>query len=98
MPDLRSSTVMFRKQPKFCDENEVRLLAQIEMEHLPTDSDGFLLPCPERLEVSVDLSMLVAAIIIGPKVTDQNKQTLLERAHAKVPEARIMRSKFDVRP
>ena len=98
LPDLHSSTVMFRKQPKFSDENEVRLLCQIKMEHLPKDSEGFLLPCPERLTVRIDLSMLIAGIILGPSMLSESQQKLIESAHAKIPQAKVLRSRFDMRP
>jgi hypothetical protein len=98
MPDLHSSTVMFRKRPKFAAENEVRLLAGIKMEHLPLSPEGFLLPCPERLAVGVDLSSLVAGVIQGPRMTAKNMWTLAENTRAKIPGAKILRSRFDVRP
>lgn len=98
MPDLHSSTVMFRKQPKFAAENEVRLLAGIKMEHLPADAEGFLQPCPQRLAVGVDLSILVAGVIQGPRMTNENARALTEKTRANIPEARILRSRFDVRP
>lgn len=97
MPDLHSSTVMFRKHPKAAAENEVRLLAGIKMEYLPLSPEGFLLPCPERLAVGVDLSILVAGVIQGPKMTAENLQTLTENTRSKIPGAKILRSRFDVR-
>jgi len=98
MPDLHSSTVMFRKRPKFSAENEVRLLAGIKMEHLPLDEEGFLAPCPERLMIGVDLSILIAGVIRGPKMTEENQRILDETTATKIPEAKILRSRFDVRP
>ena len=98
LPDLHSSTVMFRKQPKFSHENEVRLLSQIKMEHLPKDSEGFLLPCPERLILRIDLSTLVARIILGPSMIAESQQKLIESAHAKIPQAKVLRSRFNMRP
>jgi len=98
LPELHSSTVMFRKQPKFSSENEVRLLSQIKMDYLPTDNDGFLLPCPERLTVRVNLDILVAAVILGPSMTEERQQQVIEAAQAKILRAKILRSRFDVRP
>ena len=98
LPDLHSSTVMFRKQPKFSPENEVRLLSQIKMDYLPKDTDGFLSPCPERLTVRLDLETLVAGVILGPSMTVEARQRVIEAAHVKIPRAKILRSKFAVRP
>ena len=94
--ELHSSTVMFRKQPKFSPENEVRLLSQIKMDYLPTDIEGFLLPCPERLTVRVDLNTLVAGVILGPSMPLEGRQRVIEAAQVKVPRARIFRSRFNV--
>lgn len=98
LPELHSSTVMFRKQPKFSPENEVRLLSQIKMDYLPTDREGFLLPCPERLTVGVNLDILIAAVILGSSMTEESQQRVIEAARAKIPRAKILRSRFDVRP
>ena len=98
LPDLHSSTVMFRKQPRFSKENEVRLLSQIRMDYLPTDAEGFLSPCPERLTVQVNLNTLVAGIILGPSMTIESRQKVVELAQAKVPHARIVRSRLEVQP
>ncbi len=68
LPGLNSSTAMFRKHPKHADENEVRLLSQIKPEDIPKTSEGYLKPCPERLVVKVDLSILVAGIVMGPRM------------------------------
>jgi hypothetical protein len=98
LPELHSSTVMFRKQPKFSPENEVRLLSQIKMDCLPTDADGFLLPCPERLTVKVDLDALVAGVVLGPRMAIESQQRLIEATQAKIRRAKLLRSRFDVRP
>lgn len=98
LPELHSSTVMFRKQPKFSPENEVRLLSQIKMDYLPTDPEGFLLPCPERLTVRANLDILVAAVILGSSMTEESQQRVNETAQTKIPRAKILRSRFDVRP
>jgi hypothetical protein len=97
LPELHSSTVMFRNQPKFSAENEVRLLSQIKMDYLPTDSDGFLSPCPERLTVRVNLDVLVAAIILGPSMNEESRRHVIDVTQLKIPRAKILRSRFDVR-
>ena len=98
LPELHSSTVMFRKQPKFAAENEVRLLSQIKMDYLLKDSNGYLLPCPERLRIRVDLGILIAAIILGPSMTAESQQRAIEAVRVAVPRVRILHSRFDVRP
>jgi hypothetical protein len=98
LPRLHSSTVMFRKQPKYSSENEVRLLSQIKMDSLPKDAEGFLLPCPERLTIRVDLNTLIGAVIQGPSMGLQGRERLIEASHAKIPRAKILRSRFDVQP
>ncbi len=98
LPRLHSSTVMFRKQPKFSEENEVRLLSQIKMDYLPTDADGFLLPCPERLTVTVNLDALVAGVILGPSMTVEARERVISASRANIPRAKIACSRFDVKP
>ena len=98
LPDLHSSTVMFRKQPRFSPENEVRLLSQIEMDYLPKDPEGFLSPCPERLAVRVELDTVVAGIILGPSMMLEARQRVIKAAQAKIPRAKILRSRFDAQP
>jgi hypothetical protein len=94
LPDIHSSTVMFRKRPKFKAENEVRLLVQFTMDHLVQRSEDF----PDRLAVAVDLSILVAGFIFGPQMTEELQRALRTKANAKIPRAKILRSRFDVRP
>jgi hypothetical protein len=98
LPELHSSAVMFRKQPRFSEENEVRLLSQIRMDFLPTDAEGFLLPCPERLSLKVDLRRLVVGVVLGPSMSPETQRSIIDAAQDKIPQAKVLRSRFDMRP
>lgn len=84
LPELHSSTVMFRKRPKFAAENEVRLLVQYRMENLPKDADGYLLPLPERLSTEVDPLALLLAVVCGPQMAQEDMDAIERSIDPKV--------------
>lgn len=76
--EMFSAAPAFRKRRRFSWENEIRLLAEIPMEHQPRGVDGDLVDAAEHRIVPVDLATLVEAIIIGPKVTDEEVGKVIE--------------------
>ena len=68
IPECISIAPAFRKRRKFDWEQEIRILAQIPMEHLPHDDAGYLTEAAEVQYLPVDLNTLIQGVITGPNI------------------------------
>jgi hypothetical protein len=76
LPEFVSSFPSFRKRKKFDDEQEIRLLARIKLEHTPTDSEGRIVLPAEYEPLPVDLRMLVRSVTFGSSLAPEKRQEL----------------------
>jgi hypothetical protein len=76
LPEFVSSFPFFRKRKKFDDEQEIRLLARIKLEHTPTDSEGRIVLPAEHEPLPVDLSMLLRSVTFGSSLAPEKRHEL----------------------
>lgn len=94
IPELFSISPAFRKRRQYHNEREIRLLAQIGMEHLPYGSDGFLVEAPEHQKLLIDISVLIREIITGPHIEPERVGVIIQEASKIISPTLIRPSSF----
>jgi hypothetical protein len=84
IPTTISFLPFSRKRTKFSGEKEIRLIAEIKMEALPKDSNGYLLTPEETRHLPVNLERLLEAVVIGPNCDQAEVAKLKVAVHAKI--------------
>ena len=90
---LFSAAPFFRKEPRFQEEKEFRLLARIKMEHLLMEpGTNFLAEAPEFQLIQIDLKTLLDVVAIGSKVSEEDFIFLKTWIQSLSPSAAVRRS------
>jgi hypothetical protein len=89
IPVVHSSAPAFRKQPKFNDECEFRLLV---IDKNPVDESGVVVRGPEMRPVPVSLSALISEVIIGPKCASDDGAAIEAGCEAHLPGVPVTRA------
>jgi len=85
IPTTISFLPFSRKRTKFANEKEFRLIAEITMEAMPKDADGYFVTPDISRQVPVNLEILLEAVVVGPNF-DKTKVEKLEAAiSSKIP-------------
>ena len=84
IPTAISFLPFSRKRTKFANEKEIRLIAEITMEALPKDADGYLQMPEESRRLPVDLERLLEAVVTGPNFDKSKLQELEAAVRAKI--------------
>ena len=85
IPTTISFLPFSRKRTKFSGEKEIRLIAEIKMEALPKDANGYLLT-PEKIRhLPVDLERLLETVVAGPNFDQTEVAKLESEIRAKIP-------------
>ena len=95
IPTVISSLPFCRKQKKFSQENEFRLIAEIEDEYLPLDENGCYLTPPEFRLISVGLERLLEAVVAGPNMPESEIAELKDEIAKKIPGYMVRSSKLE---
>jgi hypothetical protein len=75
LPEFLPHLPSMRKDEKFIGENEITLLAEIDLQRAPV----ILETVPDFQEIPVDLSLLIRALIVGPMMCEEYAAALTER-------------------
>ena len=95
IPELFSISPAFRKRRRYDKEQEIRLLGQIRMEHLPLDPEGCLAEASDHQKLPVDTSVLIRQIITGPRMTPDRVGIVIQEASRILSPTLIRPSSFD---
>ena len=90
IPTAISFLAFSRKQTKFANEKEIRLIAEITLDALPKDAEGHLQIPEENRQLPVDLERLIEAVVTGPNF-DRDNVAMLETAISDKISGKIVR-------
>lgn len=85
IPTTISFLPFSRKRTKFAGEKEIRLIAEIKMEALPKDANGYLLTPEEIRHLPVYLERLLEALVVGPNFDEAEIEKLEAAIRTKIP-------------
>jgi hypothetical protein len=90
LPVMISSFPAFRKRRKYDDEEEIRLLARIKPEHIPTDSEGCIKVAPQFEALPVDLQVMVCSVTLGALMDLDTRNELSNMLANILPQEQIL--------
>jgi hypothetical protein len=86
-PEFLPNTASVRKDSHFANQQEVRILAQVDV-----SKGSAPLPGPDCKLVPVDLDVLLQGLVIGPSIQPENERTIREAIIERGIKANVLNS------
>ncbi len=90
LPEMVSCLPAFRKRRQYSEEREIRLLARIKPDHIPTDSEGYIV-APHRFQpLPVNLPLLLGRVTLGAMMSNDEKRRVYDALLTHISAERIL--------